>query len=152
MLSALWGLLAILTLVTLFVTYANFPDYFSLNFMGLDTDMQLDRHNFFYIFAGLFLIVNLITYAGLRTMNSLNSAYRLANPQHYLKISVAIKILVVGANLFLLILMAYSRAAIEAQSLTGVIHWLILFIGPVIMLSGLGYFLFVLLKPVRSDQ
>ena len=150
MLSALWGIVGLLALITLFIAYANFPDYFSLNFLGLDSELQMDRHRFFYVFAGLFLAVNLITYVGLRTASSLNSSYQLSNSAQHLKMLVAIKVLVVGANLFLITLMIYSRAAIEAQSLTGVLHWLILFIGPAIMLFGLFYLLYIVLFPVRS--
>ncbi len=152
MLSALWGIVGLLALATLFVTYTNFPNYFNLSFIGWETDMRMDRHGFFYTFAGLFLVLNLITYVGLRSTKSLNASYQLYDGNQHLRLTVSIKTLVIGANLFLLTLTAYSRAAIEAQSLTGVYHWSILLIGPVIMLLGLIYLLYVLLYPIQSAR
>ena len=151
MLSALWGIVGTLALITLFVVYTNFPEYFRLDFLGLNTEARWDRHGFFYVFTGMFLAVNLITFVGLRVANSLNSSYRISNAAQHVKVLVAIKILVVGANLFLITLMIYAKAAIEAQSLSVVLHWTILVVGPVIMISGLSYLLYVILFPVRTD-
>ena len=92
MLSAVWGLLGLITMCTLFVIYANFPEYSRLDFQGLNMNGQ----TFFYAFTGLFLIVNLMVYVTVKTANGIGRK-DLRIPSHQkLRISVAVKTMVIG--------------------------------------------------------
>lgn len=147
MLSALWGILGLLALVTLFIIYVNYPDYVSLDFLALPEQLQLDRHRFFFIFSGLYLVVNLVTFIALRLVYGFRNISQSVHPKQHLKTAIALKTLVVGANIFLITLMIYSRSSIEAQSLAASWHWLVLMLGPLVIVSGLIFLIYTWLFP-----
>jgi len=151
MLSAFWGILGLLTLVTLFVAYANFPEYVDPGFLGTDHEIKLDRNRFFFIFSGLYLVVNLMTYIAIRAAGSLKKGLRIMQTTQYLRTLVGLKVLIIGANLFLITLMIFTRSAIETQGVSTIWHWPLLWIGPLIMVSGLVYLMYTMLFPARES-
>ncbi len=149
LLSAVWGILGLTVLVTLFLIYANYPDYSSLDFLGSVKGMTLDRHRFFFWFVGLFLVINLSFYAATGVINQIGNSTRLLSNAQHLRTLVALKVLVIGANLFLLTLMIFLRSALVAQDLPGSWQWLVMLMGPLTMVSGLVYLLYAMLFPVK---
>lgn len=149
MLSALWGLLGLIAIITLFIIYANLPSIINVDFLKSDLTQELDRNHFFFMFCGLYLAVNLIIYLAIRAANNLSKVYQTIHREQHLKMTIAVKVLACGANLFIITLMIYSRSAIVAQSLAGAgsLHWILLLTGPLVMVSGLLYLLFVLMYP-----
>ncbi len=150
MLSALWGILVLIVLFTLFIVYANFPDGMNLEFLDLERTVYFERQRFFYVFAALILVINLIIYLTIRVTATLKRmSISLSSSQH-LRIAVAVKIMVCGGNFFLIILMIYLKSAIESESAVGLLPWLALMLGPVVIVVGLFYLFYILVKPVND--
>jgi len=151
MLSALWGLLGLITIFSLFIIYANFPEHSSLDFQGLNQGISVNGQKFFYAFFGLFMIVNLMVYLTIKTTNSIGRKALRILPQQKLRISVAVKSMAIGANLFLLVLMIYLKYAIEVPDPAIFWHWILLVIGPFIIVVGLIYLFYIWINPVSSS-
>ena len=149
MLSAFWGILGLITLVTLFIVYASFPEYVNQGFL-LDHGIQLDRQRFFFIFSGLYLAVNLITYIAIKTTGSLKKGSRALSAIQHLRTMVSLKILVIGANLFLVMLMIFVSSAIGGQGNSSSWYLPLLWVGPLVMVAGLSYLIFTMLFPARE--
>jgi hypothetical protein len=146
LMSALWGIMGLITLVTLFVTYANFPEYVNTGFPGTDLEIRFDRHRYFFVFAGLYLLVNLVIYIAIRIWSSLKSG----QVMQHLRTLVGLKTLVIGANLFLITLMIFTRSVIGDQSMSAIWYWPLLWIGPLVMVSGLVFIIYTMLFPAHE--
>jgi len=151
MLSALWGLLGLITIVALFVVYANFPESSRLRLPELGLDIAIDRHNYFFTFSGLYLTINIVLYLAIRAANNLKKVFQSVQTLQHLRTMVAVKILAIGANLFLMSLIVYAKMIIESQGLLSG-NWFLMLLGPLIMIAGLGYLFYVLLKPHREHD
>ncbi len=149
MLSAFWGLLGLITIATLFVIYTNFPDYGTFPIPGYGISIELDRHTYFFSFCGLYFTINLILYIAARAANNLKKVFTSFDPIQHLRTMVSVKILACGANIFLMSLMIYSKSVINTQNpVSG--HWLLIMVGPFIMVAGLIYLFYILVKPYRE--
>lgn len=151
MLSALWGLLGLITIATLFVIYTNFPDQGTFPIPDFGVSIELDRHSYFFSFCGLYLTINLILYIAARAANNLNKVFTSLDTIQHLRTMVSVKILACGANVFLMSLMIYSKSVITTQNPASG-HWLLMMIGPFIMIAGLIYLFYILVKPYRETD
>lgn len=151
MLSAAWGLLGLITIFSLFIIYANFPEYSTLDFQGLNREIEMTGQKFFYAFSGLFLIVNLMVYLTIKTTNSIGRKALRIHPQQKLRISVAVKTMAIGANLFLVVLMIYLKYTIEVPAQVVFWPWIFLVIGPFIIVTGLLYLSYIWINPVSGS-
>ena len=148
MLSALWGIFGFVALIVLFIIYANYPDYVSLDILGIDSIRQLNRQDFFLLFIGLYLLVNLIIFSGIRATDSFSKLNKLARQQQ-LRIAIAMKTMAVGGNLFLITLMIFMRSIIVSQTIPQSSSFIILLVGPLIIAFGLFFLLYVSMFPSR---
>jgi hypothetical protein len=148
-LSALWGLLGIIALVTLFFVYTNFNSRVLLGTM--DWGISLDKQRFFSVFCSLYLLVNLITFIAIRTISGLKSKVKPLLTSLQLPMLVALKTMVVGANIFLIILMLYVSSTMTTNHAIESWQWLAMMVGPVIILAGLIYLAIILVKPIANS-
>ena len=148
-LSALWGLLGIIALVTLFVVYTNFNSTVLLG--NMDWGISLDKQRFFSVFCSLYLLVNLITFIAIRTIGGLKSKIKPLLASLQLPILVALKIMVVGANIFLITLMFYINSTMTDNLAFQSWQGFAMLVGPVIMLSGLIYLAIIMVKPIARS-
>lgn len=151
MLSAVWGLLGLITIFSLFIIYANFPEYSTIDFQGLNREIKMTGQKFFYTFSGLFLIVNLMVYLTIKTTNFIGRKALQIQPQQKLRISVAVKTTAIGANLFLVVLMIYLKYIMEVPDQVMSWPWIFLIIGPFIIVSGLLYLSYIWINPVSGS-
>ena len=149
-LSAIWGLLGLVALVALFLIYANFNEPANLDFLNLEQGLVFDRQRFFYTFGGLFLLVNLMVFLTIRTTETLRKAAVMIHQTQQLKIGVALKVMACGANIFILVVMIYLKSAIENADVQS--FWFLpgLLFGPLLIVCGLIYLLFVMWYPAGN--
>jgi hypothetical protein len=150
LLSALWVMLGTIALLTLFIVYANFQEQVDLSFFDANLDFVVGRDHFFLVFGGSFLLLNLVIFTAIRSANALKKVSKNILPDHHLRFLVSVKVLVCGANIFLITLMIFVKSSLNTQSLPISWEWMVLMLGPLIMCSGLIFLLTVMFAPVKQ--
>ena len=127
-------------LMTLFFIYSNFTGSIDLEVLGF----ELGRQRFFLVFFALFLTINLLILLAIKAAHAAKKVSNKLHSEQVLRITVASKLMVCGANIFLIILMSFLRPTADTHIDPGSWDWLLLLVGPVVIVFGLLFLLFVL--------
>ena len=136
-LSALWGIMCLMVATVLMIVYANFPVLETWKLPPELGAFEFTKEGFFYSMALAFLFTNILYYLAVKLLDSLKSNVSPLPPYlRYERIRLALKVQVVGLNLFLVCLMIFMRMNASFQTSDGWYSWFF-FIGPLIMIVGL---------------
>lgn len=149
-LSAAWGILCIGVVVVLLLVYANFPLQSRWELPEQLGRLSFTKERFFYWMAFSFIIANVLYYLSIKVLDEFKkiAPKKIALPRYH-GIRLGLKIQITGLNLFLIFFMFFLKWTSANDGITSFWSAWLFFFGPLIMILGLFYALFWLVKPQK---